>query len=82
MAIVAFMDWKGVTREQYDALRALVNWENEAPDGGLFHVAALTEDGLRITDLWASPEALEQFVERRLMPGVQQLGAIPAPEHS
>jgi len=80
MAIVMFMHWKGTTQAQYDALRALVNWENEAPEGGMFHIAAITEDGLRITDLWTSAEAFHRFVETRLMPGVQQLGIPGEPQ--
>ena len=80
MAIVVFMQWKGVTGEQYDALRTLVNWENEAPEGGIFHVAAIAEDGLRITDLWESVETYERFIENRLMPGVQHLGIPGEPD--
>jgi hypothetical protein len=68
------MEWDGVTLEQYEAARNLVNWEGDPPQGGMFHVAAITDTGLRVTDLWQSAEAFQSFVEQRLMPGVQQLG--------
>lgn len=74
MAIVMFMSWDGVTAEQYDRVRKVVNWEGDVPPGGMFHVAAATEKGLRITDVWASAEDFQKFVDTRLMPGVQQLG--------
>jgi len=68
------MEWDGVTLEQYEAARKLVNWEGNTPEGAMFHVAALTDTGLRVTDLWQSAEAFQSFTEQRLMPGVQQLG--------
>ena len=74
MAVVMFMEWDGVTLEQYEAVRKLVNWEGNPPEGGMFHVAAIIDKGLRVTDLWQSAEAFQSFVEKRLMPGVQQLG--------
>ena len=74
MAVVMLMEWDGVTLEQYEAVRKLVNWEGNTPEGGMFHVAALTDTGLRVTDLWQSAEAFQSFTEQRLMPGVQQLG--------
>jgi hypothetical protein len=74
MAVVMLMEWDGVTLEQYEAARKLVNWEGNPPEGGMFHVAAITDSGLRVTDLWQSAEAFQSFVEQRLMPGVQQIG--------
>ena len=74
MAVVMFMEWDGVTLEQYEAARKLVNWEGNPAEGGLFHVAAITDTGLRVTDLWESAEAFQSFVGQRLMPGVQQIG--------
>ena len=66
MAVVMFMEWDGVTIEQYEAARKLVNWEGDNPAGGMFHVAAVTDAGLRVTDLWQSAEAFQTFVEKRL----------------
>lgn len=74
MAVVMFMEWEGVTREQYEEVRKVVNWEGDVPAGGMFHVAAVTDTGLQVTDLWQSAEAFQAFVEGRLMPGVQQVG--------
>jgi hypothetical protein len=68
------MEWDGVTLQQYDEARKVVNWEGDAPAGGLFHVAAHDGQKLRITDTWESAEQFQQFVDQRLMPGVQKVG--------
>jgi hypothetical protein len=74
MAIAMMMRWEGVTPEQYDAARKLVDWEGKPAEGGLLHVAAFDDRGLRVTDVWETPEAFQAFVAGRLMPGVKQLG--------
>jgi hypothetical protein len=74
MAVMMLMEWKGVTPEQYEAVRQFVDFEREAPAGGLFHVAAFDENGLRVTDVWERAEDFQTFVEQRLMPGVQKAG--------
>ncbi len=74
MPVLMKMYWEGARPEQYDALRKLVNWEVDVPRGGLFHVAAFDEHGLHVTDIWESAEDFQNFVNTRLMPGVEQLG--------
>ncbi len=74
MAIAMFMEWPGVTQEQYDAVMADLDLDQYPADGGLFHVASLTPDGLRVLDLWESAEAFEAFSAERMMPAVQKAG--------
>ena len=80
MPTVMSMRWPGVTREQYDEARKIVNWEGDPPTGGIFHVAWFDGDGLRVTDVWQSAEAFQGFADERLMPGVKQLGIEGEPE--
>jgi len=80
MPVMMMMQWSGVTREQYDAVRKIVNFEGNAPRGGLFHVAAFNEKGLQVTDVWERAEDFQAFVEQRLMPGVQQAGIAGEPQ--
>ena len=80
MATVMNMRWRGVTPEQYDEARKLVNWEGDAPDGARFHIAWFDDDGLRVVDLWDSPGQFQAFVENRLNPGVQEVGIEGEPE--
>lgn len=74
MAIMMVMEWDGVTPEQYDEVKRLVNWEGEAPIGGVLHATAFSGTAARITDVWESAEAFQTFVDTRLMPGVQKVG--------
>ena len=80
MAVLMIMTWDGVTVEQYEAARRVVNWEGDVPAGAQFHVAAFEDGRLHVTDVWESGEAFDDFVRSRLMPGVQQVGIEGAPE--
>ncbi len=74
MAIGMFMDWKGVTAEQYDEVRRSVNWETDTPQGALFHAATFDDEGAHIFDMWESAENFQRFVADRLTPGTQAAG--------
>lgn len=80
MAVMMQMRWKGVSLEQYEAARKLVNWEGETPAGGMYHVAAHDGTALRVVDVWQSAEQFQAFVEGRLNPGTKQLGIEGEPE--
>jgi len=51
MAVVMNLEWDGVTREQYEAVRKSVDWEGKPPKNALLHVASFSDKGLRVTDL-------------------------------
>lgn len=80
MAVVMNMVWRGVTPEQYEAARKLVNWEGDPPPGALYHVASFDQQAAYVTDVWESAEQFQRFADSRLMPGVQQLGIQGQPE--
>jgi hypothetical protein len=67
------MHWAGVTREQYDAVKKKVDWINQPPEGGIFHVASIEKDGLHVTDVWRAAEDFQRFAEKRLNPATQEL---------
>ena len=74
MPFVMIMNWKGFTRENYEALRKPVNWEGNVPQGLHFHAAGFDATGAHITDIWDSADHFNAFVNDRLMPAVKQLG--------
>ena len=80
MAVMMQMLWPGIGAEEYEAARKHVNWEGDVPPGGMFHVVAITDDGVRVTDVWESAEQFDAFVRDRLMPGVQALGIPGEPQ--
>jgi len=84
MAIGVTFNFPGATIEQYEQvcrginngqpMRALADW----PGGGcLSHAAGATPEGLRVTDVWESPEKFQAFGEM-LMPHLAQAGIEPA----
>jgi hypothetical protein len=74
MAVAMHMEWPGVTAEQYDRVRQRVNWEVEAPEGAILHLASFTPEGARIVDVWESEAAFNRFLRDRLMPVVEEVG--------
>ena len=80
MAVMMQMTWEGIGAEEYEAARKHVNWEGDVPPGAMFHVVAVTDNGVRFTDVWESAESFDAFVRDRLMPGVQELSIPGQPQ--
>jgi hypothetical protein len=80
MAIVMDMAWPGVTQEQYEEARGRVNWEGNVPAGANLHIARFTPEGIRVTDVWESQEAFQNFAADRLIPVTSTLGIDTEPE--
>lgn len=80
MRVVMIMKWDGVTPAQYEQVRKSVNWEDNKPNGAVFHVAAFGNNALRVTDIWESADDFNNFVQKRLMPGVAQAGIAGQPQ--
>ena len=74
MAVMMVMEWPGTGAEEYEAARKHVNWEGDVPQGAMFHVMAVTDSGVRVTDVWESADDFNAFAQNRLMPGVKALG--------
>ena len=74
------LKWDGVTPEQYEQVRSIVNWEGNKPKGGNFHVAFFDNNGLRVVDVWDNAEDFNNFANNRLMPGVAQAGVTSQPD--
>jgi hypothetical protein len=80
MATAMLMKWGGVTQEQYDAVIENLDLDNNPADGGLFHIAGFTGDGLRVVDVWDSQQDFERFQQERLMSAVQAAGMDGEPQ--
>ena len=68
------MKWDGVTPDIYERLRKTVNWEGDTPKGAVLHLAAFNKDGCQVNDIWESEADFNNFLQNRLMPGVQKVG--------
>jgi hypothetical protein len=80
MAVVAHVVLRGVTREQYDAVRAETGWLERVPDGGLSHVTWWEGADCHNIDAWESEEAFNAFGAERLGPAMGKLGIAVQPE--
>jgi hypothetical protein len=68
-------DIPGATSAQYDAV---IGAMGEAPfDGNILHVAAPSETGWRVVDVWESQEHIQRFFETRLGAALAQVGVTP-----
>jgi hypothetical protein len=80
MAIVAQVILRGVSREQYDALRSTVGWIDTTPTGGLAHIAWWVGEDNYNLDAWESEDAFNAFGAERLGPAMAELGIAVEPE--
>jgi len=80
MAVVAHVILPGVTKEQYDQVRAEVRWLEEPPDGGLSHLTWWEDGNCHNVDAWESEEAFGKFGAERLGPGMARVGVNVEPQ--
>jgi len=79
MAVAMLMEWPGFTQEPYRAVLQELQLDTNPPNGLLFHVAGIVQSGLRILDVWESPEAFQTFSEQRIAPAVKKVGITTQP---
>jgi len=80
MAVVAHVVLRGVTKEQYDQVRAEVGWLEEPPVGGISHVTWWEGGDCHNVDAWESEEAFNNFGAERLGPGMAKAGVQVEPQ--
>jgi heme-degrading monooxygenase HmoA len=76
MAVLMMLEVPGGTLEQYERANELmgITGDDDAPEGLVSHVAAVTEDGIVIADVWESEAALETFFEERAGAALAEAG--------
>jgi hypothetical protein len=72
MAVIAHVVLEGVTAKQYDAVHAACGWLDNAPLGGLAHLAWWDGSDDHNVDAWESEEAFAAFGQDRLGPAMAQ----------
>lgn len=80
MAVAMFMRWEGITKEQYDTARASAPFVADLAPGGLFHLAAVDDQGISVTDVWESEAAWQHYLANQLAPVFARLGYSGHPE--
>ncbi len=80
MPVVVHVILRGVSREQYDAVRTETGWLEDPPEGGYSHVAWWEGNDNHNIDAWESEAAFQAFGENRLGLAMAKLGINVAPE--
>ena len=80
MAVIAHVILRGVSGEQYDAVRAEADWLERPPDGGISHVTWWEGNDCHNIDAWESEAAFEAFGADRLGPAMAAVGVAVEPE--
>ena len=80
MAVIAHVVLRGVTPDQYDAVREAVGWLDMPPTGGISHVTWWDGDDCHNLDSWESEQAFADFGEQRLGPGMAKAGVMAEPD--
>jgi heme-degrading monooxygenase HmoA len=76
MAVLMMLEVPGGTVEQYERVNEIleISDDGDAPDGLLYHVAARSDDGIVIADLWRSREDVERFFDERAGAAIAEAG--------
>lgn len=78
-AVIIFHDIKGMTTAQYDQImKDLASANALGLKTQLFHVCFKTPEGLKVVDIWESPEAVQAFAGT-LMPILTKIFGGPPP---
>ena len=78
---------EGMGAEQYDAVQAQLDTENNPVEGLIFHSAGELEGRFQIFNVWESREDFDRFETERIRPalvavmGEEAVAALPDPEH-
>jgi hypothetical protein len=82
MAMAFELDFHGATLEQYDEVVRRMGFTpgGAGAAGGLFHWVTKTDDGIRVVDVWQTPEHFEQFAKETMRPLVQEIGITSEPQ--
>lgn len=80
MPVLAIFTGQGINKGLYETLRKEINWERNIPKGIILHAASFDDSGnAHVADIWQSSEALNDFVNSRLMPAMKKHN-VPAPK--
>jgi hypothetical protein len=76
MAVGVVMDFEGGTLDQYDQVVESMGLTpgGPTPPGALFHWVTQTDNGVRVTDVWETREAFDQFAQEQIGPKTAAVG--------
>jgi heme-degrading monooxygenase HmoA len=77
VAVLVMLEIEGGTVEKYAEVNEVLGIadDDDAPEGLIYHVAAVADDGLVMVDLWRSEEDFEQFFTERAGEAIARMDA-------
>ena len=70
-AIIMVADVPGMTTDQYDQMVGDIP-DHDTGHPSVYHIAAITDDGLLVVDVWESEEAFGSFIDQQVGPAGEQ----------
>jgi hypothetical protein len=80
MAVIAHVVLRGVSKQEYDQVRAATGWLKQAPVGGLAHLTWWEGNDCHNMDAWENEQTFGTFAETRLAPAMAKVGVTAKPE--
>lgn len=77
MAIEMRQELQGLTREQAEAVAAVINERARTAPGFIAHASGPIAGGYHVTEFWESREAFERFSEEVVAPLMMRLNVAP-----
>lgn len=77
MAIEMRQELQGLTREQAEAVAAVINERAKSAAGFIAHASGPIPGGYHVTEFWESREAFERFSEEVVVPLMMRLKIAP-----
>jgi hypothetical protein len=76
MPVAVIVEFDDATLDQYDQVIEKMGFEpgGSGAPGGMFHWVTKTDNGFRVTDVWATREDFEKFSEEQIGPYSQEVG--------
>ena len=80
MAVGMLLAGEGVTKDSYTQVTEKMFGtypmrDEQSPEGLVLHTAGQSDQGWYIYDIWESQEHFQRFVESKLGPALQEIGA-------
>jgi len=74
MAVGIRIKFAGIKQEQFDAVNAQIDPNNNPPEGLIFHASGPIDEGWGVIDFWESRAAFDDFFQARVQQAVTASG--------
>jgi hypothetical protein len=74
MAVTVVSRYPNLSAATYDRVMASLELDANPPVGAILHVAADTDDGFVLTEIWQTEETFRAFFDYRLRPALRTHG--------